>query len=74
MAQGTKSLSHFCCTTPQKTSVNCESVNEREQSQVYLSFAGPTNETRAETKLVWAMPCKEEEDDSQRRADARSEL
>ena len=22
----------------------------------------PTNEARAETKLVWAMPCKEEED------------
>ena len=25
----------------------------------------PTNEASAETKLVWAMPCKEEEDDSQ---------
>ena len=24
--------------------------------------AEPTNEARAETKLVWAMPCKEEED------------
>ena len=25
--------------------------------------AEPTNEARAETKLVWAMPCKKEEDE-----------
>ena len=27
----------------------------------------PTNEARAETKLVWALPCKEEEDEVNRR-------
>ena len=27
---------------------------------------GPTHEARAETKLVWALPCKKEEDESQR--------
>ncbi|MDD5825170.1 MAG: hypothetical protein PUD14_04645, partial [Prevotellaceae bacterium] len=26
----------------------------------------PTHEARAETKLVWALPCKKEEDESQR--------
>ena len=26
----------------------------------------PTNEARAEAKLVWALPCKKEEDESQR--------
>jgi hypothetical protein len=30
-----------------------------------LPVREPTNEASAETKLVWAMPCKEEEDDSQ---------
>ena len=27
--------------------------------------AEPTHQARAETKLAWAMPCKEEEDNSQ---------
>ena len=31
----------------------------------YPLFPQLTNEARAETKLVWTMPCKEEEDDSQ---------
>ena len=30
----------------------------------------PTHEARAETKLVWALPCKKEEDESQRADDA----
>ena len=30
-----------------------------------LSHTEPTLEARAEAKLVWTMPCKEEEDDSQ---------
>ena len=30
-----------------------------------FSLAEPTNEARAEAKLAWILPCKEEEDDSQ---------
>ena len=30
------------------------------QNYVCISFAGPTNEARAEGKLVFILPCKEE--------------
>ena len=55
-----------------------EPTNERTQNQARLSFAErrgggrsqigdaiqePTNEARAEAKLAWTMPCKEEEDE-----------
>jgi hypothetical protein len=28
-----------------------------------MSYPEPTNEARAEAKLAWTMPCKEEEDE-----------
>ncbi len=36
-----------------------------------LKAREPTNEARAETKLVWAMPCKEEEDRRSKRGKCR---
>jgi hypothetical protein len=47
-----------------------EILEQRTQSQAYLMIAGLTNEARVETKLVWAMPCKEEKDLGQSRQDS----
>ena len=36
------------------------------QSDARIDYAEPTNEARAEAKLAWTMPCKEEEDEVNR--------
>ena len=46
----------------------------KRKTKFYLDFSGPTNEARAEGKLVFILPCKEEEDEvnrwsSERRAE-----
>ena len=38
-------------------------LTDEEYKSIYADCEEPTNEASAETKLAWAMPCKEEEDE-----------
>ena len=40
-------------------------LEQREESGAYSCYPEPTNETRAETMFVLALPCKEEEGGTQ---------
>ena len=43
----------------------CSTITLTLTLTIFIGHTEPTLEARAEAKLVWTMPCKEEEDDSQ---------